>query len=170
MDGRQDGQDWTVLLTLSVSIELVSFISRSHISKVSTTSLTHRDQTHRSDQVYLGPIKNNFLEERKLCFRCWISTQKSESWNLANAFGLVPIVRWWCDDGDDIGTWVNSYTQLKVRETIFYVLPFPGNNFLVTISNGNNFQETTLCMVSRSCWSAHWHLSFSRLTFLIWYS
>ena len=52
---------WIALLTLSVSIELVSSSARVTSVKFHKTSLSHSlvsdNQTHRSDQVYLGPIK-----------------------------------------------------------------------------------------------------------------
>ena len=47
---------WNVLLTLSVSIELVSSSVKFH-KRLLLTHLATENQTHRSDQVYLGPIK-----------------------------------------------------------------------------------------------------------------
>ena len=65
---------WIVLLTLSVSIELVSSSARVTSAKFQQhSSLTHllRDnQTHRSDQVYLGPIKTSFAYFMYLCRTC----------------------------------------------------------------------------------------------------
>ena len=65
---------WIVLLTLSVSIELVSSSARVTSAKFQQhSSLTHllRDnQTHRSDQVYLGPIKTPFAYFMYLCRTC----------------------------------------------------------------------------------------------------
>ena len=52
---------WNAFLSISVSIQFESSSTRVTSVKFHTTSLTYsvsfRDQTHRSDQVYLGPIK-----------------------------------------------------------------------------------------------------------------
>ena len=56
---------WIALLALSVSIEFVSSSARvTSVKSAQTYSYLVRDnQTHRSDQEHLGPIKRNFVNK-----------------------------------------------------------------------------------------------------------